>query len=42
MLASLHRLMARMDERDIMPNDPLYERVSAAREAIHALWVDMH
>jgi hypothetical protein len=42
MLAYLHRLKARMDERDFLPSDPLYSLVTTARESIHALWVETH
>ena len=42
MLAYLHRLKARMDERDFLANDPLYVLVTDARESLHSLWVESH
>jgi hypothetical protein len=42
MLAYLHRLKARMDERDYLPNDPLYVLVAGARESLRSLWVETH
>ena len=41
MLAYLHRLKARMDERDFLPNDPLYILVANARESLHSLSVEL-
>jgi hypothetical protein len=42
MLAYLHRLRDRMDERGFLPTDPVYVSVAAALDSVHDLWVKTH
>jgi hypothetical protein len=42
MLGYLHRLQGRMDVAGFVPSDELYRAVTNARDALHALSVNLH
>jgi hypothetical protein len=41
-LGYLHRLRTRMEKTGFSIDDPLYQRVSKARDALHDLWVHVY
>lgn len=41
-LGYLNRLRARMEQRHFPPNDKLYQLVTTAADAMHALNVELH
>lgn len=41
-LGYLHRLQRRMEQRGFPPQDPLYQLVGRAYEAMHHLYIELH
>jgi hypothetical protein len=41
-LSYLFRLRRRMEKKGFLPGDPYYQLVSAAYNAMHALWIQTH